>query len=160
MLAPPARIVRMASNIGKLGLRLLRTDTKISKKAKEYNSKKLIIKDNKKEQDKKNKTPPPIKEVKLDTLPKDTQEAYHGYKAHNWQGTYPKQNKGVTKRNEIRAGKKFYNKDSILPEKPEGTYREFDVTNGRDSARFVRDTQTGDIYYTPDHYQTFVKIIE
>ena len=93
-------------------------------------------------------------------MPKDTKEAYHNYKAHNWQGTYPKQNHGITKRNVIRAGKKFYNKDSILPEKPEGTYREFDVTNGRDSARFVRDTQTGDIYYTPDHYQTFIKIIE
>lgn len=30
----------------------------------------------------------------------------------------------------------------------------------KDSRRFVRDTQTGDVYYTADHYETFIKIIE
>ena len=82
-------------------------------------------------------------------------------KAHQWQGTYPKQNQGVTKRNEIRANGKFDNKDSILPQKPKGgTYKEFDVINRHDPRRFVRDTQTGNVYYTTDHYETFVKIIE
>ena len=56
--------------------------------------------------------------------------------------------------------KKFKNRDSILSQKPEGTYKEFDVTNGRDSPRFVRDMESGNVYYTEDHYQTFVKIIE
>lgn len=158
--APLARGVRITLNIGKWGLKLLRGKTSLPKKAKEYKSKKLVIKDNKKEQDKKSKTPSPIKEVKLDTLPKETQEAYHNYKAHNWQGTYPKQNHGVTERNEVRANKTFRNNDSTLPIKPEGTYKEFDVINRHDPRRFVRDTKSGDIYYTTDHYKTFVKIIE
>ncbi|WP_233715845.1 ribonuclease domain-containing protein [Helicobacter trogontum] len=157
---PLVRGVRITLNIGKWGLKLLRSKTSIPKKAKEYKSKKIVIKDNKKEQDKKSKTPPPIKEVKLDTLPKETQEAYHSYKAHKWQGTYPKQNHGVTERNEVRANKTFYNNDSILPIKPKGTYKEFDIINRHDPRRFVRDTKSGDIYYTTDHYQTFVKIIE
>ncbi|WP_233715271.1 ribonuclease domain-containing protein [Helicobacter trogontum] len=157
---PLVRGVRITLNIGKWGLKLLRSKTSIPKKAKEYKSKKLVIKDNKKEQDKKSKTPPPIKEVKLDTLPKETQEAYHSYKAHKWQGTYPKQNHGVTERNEVRANKTFYNNDSILPIKPKGTYKEFDVINRHDPRRFVRDTKSGDVYYTTDHYKTFVKIIE
>ncbi|WP_119312368.1 ribonuclease domain-containing protein [Helicobacter cinaedi] len=46
----------------------------------------------------------------------------------------------------------------MLPQKTRGTYREFDVTNGRDSPRFVRDTQTGDVYYTKDHYENFIHI--
>ena len=157
---PFVRGVRITLNIGKWGLKLLRSKTSIPKKAKEYKSKKLVIKDSKKEQDKKSKTTPPIKEVKLDTIPKETQEAYHNYKAHNWQGTYPKQNQVVTERNEVRANKTFHNNDSTLPIKPEGTYKEFDVINRHDPRRFVRDTKSGDIYYTQDHYKTFVKIIE
>lgn len=103
---------------------------------------------------------PSIKEVKLNTLPKETQESYRNYKNHKWQGIYPGQNQEVTNKNHIRVGKTFHNRDSKLPKRPERTYKEFDVINRHDPRRFVRDTQTGNVYYTEDHYQTFVKIIE
>lgn len=156
---PAVKGMRIAINIGKWGLKLLRASKYIPKKARRYVSKRLTIRDKKDKQNKKTESKP-IKEVKLNTLPKDTQEAYHNYKAHKWQGMYKGQGKRATKKNEIRAGGTFYNRDSILPQKPDGTYKKFDVGNGRDSPRFVRDTQTGDVYYTPDHYKTFVKIIE
>ena len=73
---------------------------------------------------------------------------------------YPGQGKGVSSKNEVRAGKIFKNKDSILPQKPEGTYKRFDISNRHSAGRFVRDMETGDVYYTTDHYKTFVKIIE
>ena len=158
-LIPLARGVRIALNIGKWGLKLLRNTANIAKKAKEYKSKRLTIKDKKDKQNKKTESKP-IKEVKLNTLPKDAQEAYRNYKAHGWKGTYPGQNKGVTSRNEIRANATYRNEPPKLPKKPKGTYKEFDVINRDDSRRFVRDTQTGDVYYTRDHYETFVKIIE
>lgn len=158
-LIPLARGVRIALNIGKWGLKLLRGNANIAKKARAYTSKRLAIKDKKDKQNKKTESKP-IKEVKLNTLPKETQEAYHNYKAHKWQGTYPGQNKGVTTKNEIRTDKTFHNRDSKLPTKPKGTYKEFDVINRHDSRRFVRDMESGDVYYTVDHYETFVKIIE
>ena len=158
-LIPLARGVRVALNIGKWGLRLLRGNANIAKKAKEYKSKRLTIKDKKDKQNKKTESKP-IKEVKLNTLPKDAQEAYRNYKAHGWKGTYPGQNKGVTSRNEVRANATYWNNPPKLPIKPKGTYKEFDVINRHDSRRFVRDTQTGDVYYTADHYNTFIKIIE
>nr|WP_260604751.1 ribonuclease domain-containing protein [Campylobacter sp. MIT 99-7217] len=73
---------------------------------------------------------------------------------------YPKQNQGSTKRNEIRANATYRNEPPKLPKKPKGTYKEFDVINRHDLRIFVRDTQTDDIYYTTDHYKTFVKIIK
>jgi guanyl-specific ribonuclease Sa len=45
---------------------------------------------------------------------------------------------------------------------PDGNYREFDVNpkgkDKRDTERIVIDTNTGAAYYTPDHYETFIKI--
>ena len=158
-LIPLARGVRIALNIGKWGLKLLRGNANIAKKARAYTSKRLAIKDKKDKQNKKTESKP-IKEVKLHTLPKETQETYHNYKAHKWQGMYPGQGKGVSSKNEVRAGKIFHNRDSILPQKPEGTYKRFDISNRHSAGRFVRDTQTGDVYYTTDHYETFIKIIE
>lgn len=158
-LIPLARGVRIALNIGKWGLKLLRGNANIAKKARAYTSKRLAIKDKKDKQNKKTESKP-IKEVKLHTLPKETQETYHNYKAHKWQGMYPGQGKGVTSRNEVRANAIYRNEPPKLPKKPKGTYREFDIINRHDSRRFVRDTQTGDVYYTADHYETFIKIIE
>ncbi|WP_236033596.1 ribonuclease domain-containing protein, partial [Helicobacter cinaedi] len=158
-LIPLARGVRIALNIGKWGLKLLRGNANIAKKARAYTSKRLAIKDKKDKQNKKTESKP-IKEVKLHTLPKETQETYHNYKAHKWQGMYPGQGKGVSSKNEVRAGKTFKNKDFILPQKPEGTYKRFDISNRHSAGRFVRDMESGDVYYTKDHYETFVKIIE
>ncbi|WP_334087154.1 hypothetical protein [Helicobacter typhlonius] len=79
--------------------------------------------------------------IRAQAEPKETQELYRNNKNHKWQGTYPGQNHGVMKRNEIRAGGNFENRDSILPKKLKGTYKKFDVTNGIDSPRFVRDTK-------------------
>lgn len=73
---------------------------------------------------------------------------------------YPGQNQEVTKSNEIRANATYWNEPPKLPKRPNGAYKEFDVINRHDPRRFVRDTQTGNVYYTEDHYQTFVKIIE
>lgn len=47
---------------------------------------------------------------------------------------------------------------------PAGNYKEYDVNkkNGkdRDGQRFVRNIDTGDIYFTSDYYNTFVMIKE
>lgn len=156
LLHPIVRGVNVIFKFGKWGLSFL-GKTKINQKvAKQYSQKKIVIKKSKKAKSKTNN----ISEVKLNSLPKDTQEAYYGYKRHNWRGTFTRQNKEIIKRNEIRASGRFNNKDNMLPQKPNGTYKKFDIANRHDPRRFVRDIENGDIYYTTDHYKTFVKIIE
>lgn len=156
LLHPIVRGVNVVFKFGKWGLSFL-SKTKINQKvAKQYSQKKIVIKKSKKAKSKTNN----ISEVKLNSLPKDTQEAYYGYKRHNWRGTFTRQNKEIIKRNEIRASGRFNNKDNMLPQKPNGTYKKFDIANRHDPRRFVRDIENGDIYYTTDHYKTFVKIIE
>lgn len=60
-----------------------------------------------------------------------------------------------------RDGTVFNNRENILPSKPLGYYREYTVpTIGlttRGAQRLVGG-QSGEIYYTPDHYGSFVKI--
>ena len=156
LLHPIVRGVNIVFKFGKWGLSFL-SKTKVNQKvAKQYSQKKIVIKKSKKAKSKTNN----ISEVKLNSLPKDTQEAYYGYKRHNWRGTFTRQNKEIIKRNEIRASGRFNNKDNMLPQKPNGTYKKFDIANRHDPRRFVRDIENGDIYYTTDHYKTFVKIIE
>lgn len=58
------------------------------------------------------------------------------------------------------VGEVFRNTDSVLPEKPIGVYRKFDVTNKSDPRKFVRDMESGDVYYTEDNGKNFVKIVE
>lgn len=59
------------------------------------------------------------------------------------------------------SGRTYSNKP---PTHPEGKYIKYDVNspgvNGRDKQRFVRNQETGDVYYTQDHYNTFLKIGE
>lgn len=152
-LIPLVRGVRVALSVGKWGLSLLRRGDFTPKKAKEYIKKRIFKKD------KKRKTTP-IKEVKLSSLPEEARNAYLNYKNHKWQGMYPGQGQGIKNKNEVRAGATFNNDPPKLPQKPERTYKEFDITNRFDSRRFVRDTRSGEVYYTTDHYETFVKIIE
>lgn len=103
----------------------------------------------------------PIRSVPISKLPDNVRRAYEGYNSVNWQGNFNGQSPGT------RSGGKFNNDNSPLPERDGNNnqihYREFDVNDkipgqGRDSERFVVD-DNGRIYYTPDHYDTFIEII-
>ena len=63
----------------------------------------------------------------------------------------------------VRGGRYFQNDMRVLPTKPYGYYREFDVTlpgnNGRDSLRIVLGN-SGEIYITGNHYTDFRQIID
>lgn len=60
-----------------------------------------------------------------------------------------------------RDGDTFYNREQLLPIKPEGYYREYvHPTPGIDGPgmrRLVRGCG-GDLYFSPDHYRSFVPI--
>ncbi|CCH30147.1 putative secreted protein [Saccharothrix espanaensis DSM 44229] len=60
----------------------------------------------------------------------------------------------------ITGGGTYGNRDEQLPEEDKGTYREFDVYSrpcgkGRDAHRIVVNHETGDAWYTDDHYRNF-----
>jgi hypothetical protein len=62
------------------------------------------------------------------------------------------------------GGKKFANKDGVLP--ANGDYKEYDIYpkpppgpgGGRDAKRIVIDVNTQIMFYTADHFATFVKL--
>jgi ribonuclease T1 len=61
-----------------------------------------------------------------------------------------------------RDGIVFQNRERILPQKPRGYYREYTViTPGEDDrgARRIIAGQGGELYYTADHYETFVRVV-
>jgi filamentous hemagglutinin len=64
---------------------------------------------------------------------------------------YPSRNDGAT----------FNNNEGLLPQQPSGYYREYVVptqgVNGVGSQRIVTG-QNGEVYYTPDHYHTFIPV--
>ena len=87
-------------------------------------------------------------------------DSYKKYGIDGWKGPRPDQTPGT------RGGRSYKNYDKTLPQTDgEGndiTYREFDVNNkiegqNRDAERFIIGSD-GSIYYTNDHYQTFIKI--
>jgi filamentous hemagglutinin len=97
---------------------------------------------------------------KLDNLPPNVQNAYKGYEGNGWQGNYSGQALGTN------AGRAWKNDLNDLPSVNSAgdsiTYKEFDVNNrisgaARDSERFLAGSD-GSIYYTADHYATFIKI--
>ena len=60
------------------------------------------------------------------------------------------------------GGRVFQNREQRLPQ---GRYREYDVNpqiqgRNRGAERLVIEQQTGNAYYTDDHYQTFTRIRE
>lgn len=60
-----------------------------------------------------------------------------------------------------RDGIAFENREGVLPAKEHGYYREFTVTTpgSRDrGARRIVSGQNGELFYTADHYQSFVQI--
>ena len=55
----------------------------------------------------------------------------------------------------------FQNREGLLPQKPPGYYQEYvhptPGVNGVGPQRIIRG-QGGELYYTPDHYQTFTPL--
>ncbi|MBF0776541.1 hypothetical protein BVE84_08830 [Streptococcus azizii] len=96
----------------------------------------------------------------IDELPQNVQDAYKGYSGNNWQGTYKGQSTGT------KAGGRFYNDRDYLPNFDNYgnkiTYKEYDINSkvvgsGRDAERFIRGSD-GSIYYTDEHYKSFIKV--
>ena len=101
-----------------------------------------------------------IKVGNLDELPDTAKNSYSNYDGKGWDGNFSGQTPGTA------AGSAYRNSNGLLPKiGPSGgriTYREFDVNNrmagtGRDAERFIVGSD-GSIYYTNDHYTTFIKI--
>ena len=60
-----------------------------------------------------------------------------------------------------RDGAVFSNFERLLPRKPSGYYKEFTVRTPGESDRGARRIvvgESGDKYYTPDHYRTFIPL--
>jgi len=98
----------------------------------------------------------------LEALPANVQNAYILYTEDGWNGAVDGQTDGT------KAGGKWGNYDDQLPMTDENgdtiTYKEFDVNNKiedmtRDAERFVVGSD-GRVYYTEDHYDTFIEISE
>jgi ribonuclease T1 len=56
----------------------------------------------------------------------------------------------------------FQNREGLLPDQPRGYYREYTViTPGEDDrgARRIVAGGAGDLYYTADHYRSFLEIV-
>ena len=55
----------------------------------------------------------------------------------------------------------FHNNEQVLPREPDGYYREYTVPTPGAADRGARRLITGkdgEFYYTPDHYESFVKV--
>lgn len=90
----------------------------------------------------------------------NVKDMYQKYDANGWKGNITGQTSGT------KAGGKFENAEGLLPSKDVNnnpiTYREFDVNNKneglpRDMERFIQGND-GSVYYTPNHYETFIKM--
>ena len=94
-------------------------------------------------------------------LSSNAQEMLRKYENHDWKGKPP------NIKGELNAGQVHRNKDGILPiYDKQGNiikYKEYDINpkkpdaSGRDAERFVRGTDES-VYYTSDHYKTFIRI--
>jgi ribonuclease T1 len=89
-------------------------------------------------------------EISLSTLPPEAQQTIRLVKAG---GPFPYQ----------RDGAVFGNREGLLPRRERGYYREYTVKTpgARDrGARRIVAGRNGELYYTQDHYKTFMRIIE
>ncbi|HBT94845.1 MAG TPA: ribonuclease [Coriobacteriia bacterium] len=102
----------------------------------------------------------------LSSLPQNVQDSYKGYEGSGWQGQRPGSTEGTG------AGGAYHNRDDgtgsggkLPTEDVTGkpiAYKEYDVNDrvpgaGRDEERFVIGSD-GSVYYSNDHYASFVKI--
>lgn len=91
-----------------------------------------------------------ITSKKISEFPQDVRSSYVSYKNNDWQ-ELPN----------IKGGGVWSNFEKSLPQ---GTkYKEYDLSPKtgptRDAKRFVRGDD-GVVYYTSDHYTTFIKVLE
>jgi ribonuclease T1 len=89
-------------------------------------------------------------EIPLDELPPEARHTVALVKAG---GPFPYQ----------RDGSVFHNREGLLPKRSRGHYREYTVkTPGAKDrgARRIVAGQSGELYYTDDHYRSFRRIIE
>lgn len=98
----------------------------------------------------------------VEDAPDHVQASYHRYNDDGWTGLVDGQSQGT------KAGGRFGNYEGYLPKKSDSgdsiSYREFDVNDkisgsSRDAERFVIGDD-GSVYYTDDHYDSFVQLIE
>ena len=134
--------------------------TKTNNRSKGYEIHKTYLFDDYVEEGMGGASPPAIPSVNLSDLPSNVQRAYYGYESVGWRGNFHGQSRGT------RAGRTYDNDPAKLPETEyDGnkiSYQEYDVNDKipgqpRDSERFVRGNN-GRVYYTPDHYDTFVEV--
>lgn len=105
-----------------------------------------------------NKTPQNSFNSNYASLPQNAKDSFDKYDASGWSGSLPGQTPGTA------AGGRHLNRDRKLPSTDNKgntiTYKEFDVNNKlpnqcRDAERFVAGSD-GSVYYTKDHYGTFM----
>ena len=102
----------------------------------------------------------PIPEKDINELPENVQDSLNKYNDAGWAEPVPGQSIGT------HAGGKYNNSDNQLPSSDndgnEIQYKEWDVKNhnghSRDASRFITWTD-GSVYYTDNHYESFVKIL-
>lgn len=102
-----------------------------------------------------------IEDVDKESLPENVQDAYDDYEDIDWDGEIY-----TDSDSKANANTEYKNRDGKLPQKDSNgnniTYKEYDVNdckvgNNRDAERFVKGSD-GSIYYTDDHYGTFVRV--
>ena len=90
-----------------------------------------------------------LRVVALSSLPREAQSTVRLVDAG---GPFPYAKDGAT----------FSNREGVLPSHPRGWYREYTVPTPGEGDRGARRIVTGDddrlIYYTADHYDTFVRV--
>jgi guanyl-specific ribonuclease Sa len=88
--------------------------------------------------------------IKIDLLPQEVRDVWVKIKS-GFVFSHPKD------------GSIYRNRERLLPEREFGYYREYAVPtptiNNRGARRLVVGNNV-ELYYTEDHYQTFVKVIE
>ena len=91
-----------------------------------------------------------LKTVYTFQLPKEAQQTIALIKKG---GPFPYERDGIT----------FQNREGLLPQKPRGYYSEYTVITpgSRDrGARRIIAGDRGELYYTEDHYDSFVRVYE
>ncbi len=93
-------------------------------------------------------TPPGMKTVSASSLPPEARKTLSLIQKG---GPFPYSRDGIV----------FENREGRLPKKPSGYYHEYTVDTPGSSdrgARRIITGQNGEIYYTDDHYDTFVRV--
>lgn len=93
---------------------------------------------------------PPLGDIRVDALPP---EASHTIELIRAGGPFPFE----------KDGRVFFNREHLLPLRQRGYYREFTVAPAEARERGARRIvagRGGELYYTRDHYRSFLRIRE